>query len=189
MHNNILAFFFFFKEEEERRTEPLSPKEGPALQRLYKTKEFITIPVVIKELSKIKEPPQTLMMQWHQPNGNEQGSTSTEEQSTRYDEIQPLPLRNASQVQNDFSNSECLPMLLPRRIQRNLPAMEFHERVMPPLPFEEGSKSYAKNNKDAIRNFGVRIQVPDLSYHSTQKSPISNIGYAAVNPKYLFRPI
>lgn len=129
------------------------------------------------------------MMQCYQPNGNEQGSTSTEEQSTPYDGIQPLPLRNASQVQNDFSNSEGLPMLLPRRIQRSLPAMEFHERAMPPLPFEEGSESYAKKNKDAIRNFVVRIQVPDLSYHSTQKSPISSIAYAAVNPKYFFRPI
>uniref|UniRef100_A0A6S8T8Q3 Uncharacterized protein n=1 Tax=Chaetoceros debilis TaxID=122233 RepID=A0A6S8T8Q3_9STRA len=115
--------------------------------------------------------------------------STTEEQHTACDEIQPLPVRDATPVPNDFSSSEGPPIFLPSRIQRNLPAMDFRERTIPPFPFEEGSESYTKKNKDAIRNFIVRINVPDLRHHCKQKSPVSSIGYAAVNSKYLFRPI
>eukprot|EP01083_Nonionella_stella_P101051 285973_1 len=120
----------------------------------------------------------------YQQNDNERGS-STEEQ--RESCSSPIGIQFHS---NDTSRNP--PLLLPGSHQDNPQAIDIHERAMPPLPFEEGSESSTKKNKKAIRKFVVRRKefiCRDQSHHSKQKSPISSIGYAAVNPKYLFRPI
>lgn len=117
-----------------------------------------------------------------------------EAQRTPCDESQFLPIRNAPDLPNNFSRRESPPLLLPKSLQPNRPTTDILECNIPLLPFEEGSKIYTKKDKDAIRNFVVRRRkehvYPNQKHHySKQESPISSTGYAAVNPKYLFRPI